>query len=252
MTGATGNASATGRTTRRVADCCLVLLIVPACLVAYFWYTVWHVGHVNSEREEDALASVLQGAREDGDDTARALAASRGTGPDALTGVVWQHTEAPVITYDSARRAFTATAFRSAVYDEEVLLFVHGGPTQVQRCLGFAYTRRGDRSWTSKVTVRDDDVCRASERIRSLTELARTRITNMYAADLTRTGVRRALDPTFDVGEVARKGETVTVDVLVHDDVDPSAKVEQCYRFTRGIAPDDGEHSATAVPAATC
>ncbi|MCT9076618.1 hypothetical protein [Streptomyces fulvoviolaceus] len=241
-----------GRATRRVANGCLVLLIVPACLVAYFWYTVWHAGHVNSEREEDALASVLQGAREDGDGTARALAASRSTGTDALTGLVWQHTEAPLITYDSARRAFTATAFRSAVYDEEALLFVHGGPTQVQRCLGFVYTRRADRTWTSKVTVRDDAVCRPSERIRSLTELARTRITNMYAADLTRTGVRQALDPAFDVREVVRKGETATVDVLVHDDVNLPATVEQCYRFTRSIDPDDGEHSATVVAATTC
>lgn len=257
MTGATDTTLATGRATRRVANGCLVLLIIPACLIAYFWYSVWHTGHVNSRRNEDALATVLQGAREDGAGTARALSASRSTDTDALTGLVWQHTEAPVITYDSARQAFTATAFRSAVYDEEALLFVHGGPTQVQRCLGFVYTRRADRTWTSKVTVRDDAVCRPGRRIRSLTELARTRITNMYADDLTRTGVRRALDPTgqarsFDVREVVRNGQTVTVGVRVRDDLDASPTAGQCYRFTRSIDPDDSEHSATAVPATTC
>ncbi|MET9254526.1 hypothetical protein [Streptomyces sp. NPDC003717] len=45
---------------------CLALLLLPACLLVWFWYTVWHNGRVNREAAESAEASVLLRARQEG------------------------------------------------------------------------------------------------------------------------------------------------------------------------------------------
>ncbi|MFJ8715856.1 hypothetical protein ACIRD9_22135 [Streptomyces violaceus] len=191
-------------------------------------------------------------ARATADDTARALGTSGTTDADALTGVIWQHSEAPAITYDASRREFTATAARSARYDHAVVL-PGGGPVQVTRCFVVTYTHRPGRAWTSRVSERDDDVCRPSTQIGSRVRLALTRISSMYAEDLTRAGVQDALDPTgrrsFDVKDVVREGDTMTVSVLVSSS---AAAVDQCYRFTRPVPGDDGQGSATAVPTSSC
>jgi len=244
-------AATVGRTSRPLATCCLALLLIPVCVVAWFWYDVRHTERVNDERLRDTLVSVLRKAREDGASAARALGTSQDTGTDALTGLIWKHTEASVITYDAGGEEFTATAFRSAVADQEAVL-LSSGPELVRRCLRFTYVRDTGRTWTSKVTVlRDDDVCRPSERIGSLAELARRRLTSMYTKDLTTAGVRRTLalpKRAYDVRSVVRQGRTVTVGALVRDD--PSAA--QCYRYTRPLDPDAGLREATVVAAATC
>ncbi|MEU9169665.1 hypothetical protein AB0D34_17960 [Streptomyces sp. NPDC048420] len=78
--------AATGRTSSHpVATCCLVLLVIPVCVVAYFWYDIWHAAR-----------------------TARALGASSDTGTATLTGVVWRHTEAPASTTRSPSSSSTA------------------------------------------------------------------------------------------------------------------------------------------------
>ncbi|MDQ0752251.1 hypothetical protein QF034_006482 [Streptomyces africanus] len=209
---------------------------------------------MNDQRRETALSSILRQARRTAPGTARALDAGGAAGTDALTGVVWQHTRAPVITYDPSRRAFTALVSRSAVYDEKGL-FPGGGPVKVDRCLSYTYSRLPGPEWTSKVTVRDRDVCRPGLQISKRVALARLRIKNLYAEDLTRPGVRRALDPTghlryFEVEDAVRRGRTVTVTVLVRAGLEASAPTGQCYRFTRRVEPDGAERSVTAVPVA--
>ncbi|MGR4847439.1 hypothetical protein [Streptomyces sp. LARHCF252] len=86
-----------------------------------------------------------------------------------------------------------------------------------------------------------------------MVRLALQRISNMYAEDLTRAGVQNALDPTgrryFDVKNVVREGDTMTVAVLVSSS---EAAVDQCYRFTRPAPGADGLGSATAVPTSSC
>ncbi|MDX3388311.1 hypothetical protein PV682_43785 [Streptomyces niveiscabiei] len=231
------------------------MTVVLGVVVSWLWYRHWHDGNVNSERRDKAFALIREQARATADDTARALDTSGTTDADALTGVIWQHSEAPVVTYDASRREFTATAARSAQYDEEVML-PGGGPVEVTRCFVFTYTHRPGQAWTSRVSERDDDVCRASTQIGGRVRLALTRISSMYAEDLTRAGVQTALDPTgrgsFDVRNVMRKGDTVTVSVLVSSSEASGAAVDQCYRFTRPVPGDDGQGSATAVPASSC
>lgn len=246
----------TRRANRLVTTGCLTILIalsvVLGVVVSWLWYRHWHDGNVNSERSEKAFALIRKQARATADDTARALDTSGTTDADALTGVIWEHSEAPVITYDASRREFTATAARSAQYDEEVML-PGGGPVKVTRCFVVTYTHRPGQAWTSRVSERDDDVCRPSTQIGSRVRLALTRISNMYAEDLTRAGLQDALDPTgrrsFDVKNVVREGDTMTVSVLVSSS---GAAVDQCYRFTRPVPGDDGQSSATAVPTSSC
>ncbi|WP_437046324.1 hypothetical protein [Streptomyces sp. enrichment culture] len=235
---------------------CLTILIalitVLGVFVSWLWYRHWHDGNVNSERKEKASALIRKQAREAADDTARALDKSGTTDADTLTGVIWQHSETPVITYDASRREFTATAARSAQYDE-ALLFPGGGPVQLTRCFVHTYTHRPGQAWTFRVSERDDDVCRPSTQIGGRVRLALTRISSMYAEDLTRAGVQEALDPTgrrsFDVKDVVREGDRMTLSVLVSSS---EKAVDQCYRFTRPVAGDDGQGSATAVPVASC
>ncbi|MFJ8468278.1 hypothetical protein [Streptomyces swartbergensis] len=253
----TGSAVVTRRANRLVTTGCLTILIalitVLGVLVSWMWYRHWHDGNVNREREEKAIALIQKQARATADDTARALDTSGATDTDALIGVIWRHTEAPVITYDPSRREFTATAARSARYDQKVML-PGGGPVQVTRCFVFAYAHSPGQAWTSRVSERDDDACRPGTAIGGLVRLARTRISSMYAEDLTRAGVQKALDPTgrrhsYDVKSAVRRADTVTVSILLSS---PDTTVGQCYRFTRPVAGDDGQGSATALPTSSC
>ncbi|WP_157968550.1 hypothetical protein [Streptomyces geranii] len=252
----TGSAVVTGRANRLVTTGCLTILIaliiVLGIVVSWLWYRTWHDENVNSEREEKVLASLLQQARDTADATARALDTSGTTDADALTEVIWRHTEAPVITYDTSRREFTATAAKSAQYDEEVIV-PGGGPVEMTRCFVFTYIHRLGQEWTSRVSERDDKMCRPGTDVGGMVRLALTRVSNMYAEDLTRAGVQKVLDPTgrrfYDVRNVVRGGDTVTVFVLVSSS---EGAVEQCYRFTRPVYGDDRQGSATAVPALSC
>jgi hypothetical protein len=253
----TGSAVVTRRANRLVTTGCLTILIalitVLGVLVSWLWYRHWHDGNVNGERRDRAFASILKQARATADDTARALDTSGATGTDALIGVIWRHTEAPVIAYDGSRREFTATAARSTRYDQEVVL-PGGGSVQVTRCFVVTYTHRPGQAWTSRVSERDDDVCRPGTAIGGLVRLARTRISSMYAEDLTRAGVQKALDPTgrlrsYDVKSAVRRADTVTVSMLLSS---PDTAVGQCYRFTRHAPGGAGQGSATAVPVSSC
>ncbi|MDT7840162.1 hypothetical protein [Streptomyces justiciae] len=243
----TGGTVVMRRTNRLVTTGCLTILIalivVFAVPVSWLWYRTWHDERVNSEREEKARASLLDRARDTASTTAHALDTSGTTDPDALTEVIWRHTEAPVITYDATRHEFTATTTKFAQYDEKAIL--GAGPVRVTRCLVFTYTHPSGEAWTSHLTERDDDTCRPGEEINGLARLARTRIANLPDADLTRTEVQKALSPNgrlfYDVTSVTREGAAVTVLVLISNS---EATVDQCYRFT---------HPAmNAVPATSC
>lgn len=246
----------TKRGNRLVTTGCLTVLIalVTALSIVVSWllYRHWHDGRVNSERREQALAAIHEQARARADDTDRALESSGTSDVDALTGVIWQHSKAPVITYDTSHREYTATAASSAQYDANAIL-PGGGSAQVTRCFAFTFTQHPSQVWTSKVSERDDATCRPGTQIGNQVRLALTRISSMYPENLTHDGVQDVLDPTggrfFDVKDVVRDGDEVSLSVLV---LSPQAAVTQCYRFTRSVRGHVSQGSATAVPESSC
>ncbi|MET7293563.1 hypothetical protein ABZS79_15770 [Streptomyces griseoloalbus] len=250
---------------RGVTIGCLVLLMIPVVLVAYFWFTVWHAGRENERREQAALASLLRRAQDAADRTADALNRSRDTGTDALMGVIWEHTGSPVISYDEERRAFTATADRSVLVDQESVLLV-SGPVMVKRCFTYTYARRPGSAWTSEITERDLEACRGSAAVGDSVRFARVRMADVEAARLTRAGLQGVLEPggrprdesRFVVRSVDRAGRTVAALVLTRytdrygTSGDGPAVVEQCYRLTRILDPGNGDvgRPVTAAPVA--
>lgn len=120
---------------------------------------------------------------------------------------------------------------------------------------GGPYSHPHGHAWTSKVTVRKDDVCRAATDIGLLSRPAGTRIEGMDPKDLTRTGVQKALDPTgtlrsFTVKGVTRGDGRVTVAVLLSGN---DGTVGQCYRITRPATVfGTGQPPVTSAPAPSC
>ncbi|MER7056768.1 hypothetical protein [Streptomyces sp. NPDC000351] len=235
---------------------CLTVLIALAAVLgivaSWMWYRHWHDGNVNAERRKQARAAIFEQAQARADDTDRALEMSGTTDVDALTGVIWQHSKAPVITYDASRRAFTATAASSAHYQAKAML-PGGGSGQVTGCFVFTFTQHPGQAWTSKVSERDDATCRPGTQIGNRVRLALARISSMYPENLTPDGIQKALNPTerrsFDVKNVVHEGDAVTVSVLISSS---HARVDQCYRFTRPAPGPTGQDSATAVPTSAC
>jgi hypothetical protein len=136
-----------------------------------------------------------------------------------------------MITFDRERRVFTATAGEPVCR-----LHLHAG------C---------GRTWTAKVSTRDDAVCRPSKRIGLRAGQARDGFTDLPAEDLTRAGVRQALAlprQAYDVRGVVREGRTVSVDVLVRD----TSRAAQCYRYVRPPDPVADQPRTTAVPVPAC
>ncbi|WP_030868821.1 hypothetical protein [Streptomyces sp. NRRL S-37] len=261
---------------RTLANGCLVLLMIPAALLAYFWFTVWHTGHENDRRRQDALDSLLGQAHEAADRTTDALTRSGDTGTDALTGVVWKHTHSPVITYDEERRTFTAVAARAAMVEQESILLAVG-PDMVKHCFTYTYVRRPGPGWTSKVTEQDAEVCGGSSWIGDRARIAQEEMEGMEereAARLTRAGLQQALDPAArpggekwaDVRSVVREERTVVAVVLLRypdqyrspssppsrSQGDGAAPVEQCYRLTRFLGLQGVGKPVTAVPVTAC
>jgi len=249
------DATAGERVARLVTCGCVVVLtasvIVVGTLVSWLSFRSWHDKNANSEHDRQARASILRQARATADDTVRALDTG-GTGDaDAVTGVIWRHSEAPVITYDASRREFTATAEKTAQYDGASMF--GGGAVQVTRCFVFTYAHHPGRPWTSKVTERDRAVCAPGHEIAGLVRLTLTRVSGMHAQDMTQAGMRKALGVTegrsLDVRKVVREGDMVSASILV-----PSWRAEatQCYRFTRPVRSDATGRAATAVPTSSC
>ncbi|MFD7338479.1 hypothetical protein ACFV98_21090 [Streptomyces violascens] len=256
MTHTPNSPLAARRFTRRAATGCLILLFVPACLLGYFWYSAWHTSHVNDQRKQAALASILDQARHATNDTTHALNTSSAMDANTLTGVIWQHTHAPLITYDASGHTFTATVSRSAVYNEEVLL-PGGGPVTVNRCYTFTSSRGTSAGWTTTLKEQDEQVCRPGQTIDHRVTLAKERIKNMAAAQLTRAHVTQALDPahqqdTYVVKDTARDGQTATITIFIRAQRDVSATAAQCYQFTRHVDTNNAERAATSIPISTC
>ncbi|MFG3103274.1 hypothetical protein ACGFZL_22510 [Streptomyces sp. NPDC048182] len=200
---------------------CLVLLLLPACLLVWFWYTVWHNGHLNREAKESAEASVVLRARQES---------------------------------DAARGTLTATGSWSATYTEKGVV-LSGGPIEVDRCFTLT-ARRSGTTWTTRPAGGTREACEASRVIRDRVDLALVSLRNTPTERLTRAQVARALDPTgrqhrYDVRQAVRDEHAVRVTVLVRDAV-AQAPTAQCYQFTRLLDPPAGAESTSAVPLASC
>lgn len=255
MTTASHNPVAARRFTRRAATGCLLLLMVPAALLAYFWYSVWHTGHVNVQREEAAMASILAEAQRASQSTTRALNSAHTGAPDALTNVIWRHTQAPVIAYDPTHRTYTAIASWSTIYTQKALLS-GGGATEVERCFTLISAQALNATWATKLTESSDDMCSSGRMIASEVALAKNRIKNMTTQKMTQADVAQALDPTheqriYTVKKVTRSDDVVVISVLVRHQRNATS-IHQCYAFSRRVGSDSDSRSVTEVPLATC
>ncbi|MFI9106642.1 hypothetical protein ACIGXA_39715 [Streptomyces fildesensis] len=257
MTRASNSRVVAGRFARPVTTGCLLLLIVPAVLLGYFWYSVWHVHRDNDQRRQAVLATILDQARLATSDTAHALNTSGTTDTGILTGVIWQHTHAPAITYDASLHTFAATGSRSVLYDEKKLVLPNGGQVNEKRCFTFTFSHPSGASWTATMAEQAKEVCAAGETIDSRARLAKDRIKNMAGARLSPTDVTDVLDPThqqdaYVMKGAVRHGQTVTITLLIHAQREVSATAEQCYQFIRHLDVADTERSVTSAPLASC
>ena len=243
------------RLTRRATTGCLLLLMVPAVLLVYFWYSVWRMDHVNAERKRVAMTSVLAQAQQVSHTTAAGLNSAHTTDPDALTSVIWRHTHAPIITYDPAQHTYTAMASWTVTYTEKALL-PGSGPIRVERCFTLTSAQTSSALWATKLAEGSDDTCSLSRKLAADVSFAKDRMMSMTAETVTRVDVAQALDPThklrvYSVKKVTRSDGVVHINVLVSDQRhDTSA--HQCYAFTRRSGPNPDTRSVTAVPLATC
>ncbi|WP_433342559.1 hypothetical protein [Streptomyces sp. CA-253872] len=241
--------------TRGVTTCCLVVLVLPVVLLGWFWFSLWHDGHVNERRERAAEASVLRLASRAARDTRRALAGSGPTGPEAVTGVLWRHTKAPVITYDAPHGTYTAARSWAVTYDRKG--FLSAGPTQVEWCFTLVAHHAPGTGWTTRLTKRTRADCLASRLVDRDVVRARDVLASLPDELLTRAGVSRELaarggqgQDVFTVRKVARERDRVSVTVRVRAGAGSDGPVaRQCYRFTRPLA--RGE-APVAEPLARC
>ncbi|WP_143664485.1 hypothetical protein [Streptomyces sp. NRRL B-24572] len=249
-------APVTKRGNRFVTGGCLTILTVLILLlgvtVSWLWYSSSHNRQTTRENEEKALTSILSQADRTADASGRALQTSGTTRADVLTGLIWKHTEAPVIRYDVAHGGFTALVEKAVEY--ETVGFYGARTARMVRCLAFTYTPGHGGTWTSQVTVKGSDTCRASNEIRNVAREARTRLARMSGEALTAGGIQQELDPAgrpdlLTVHGVTREGRTVSVSATISS---WDGTVNQCYRLTRPISGSKAENSTIAAPAASC
>lgn len=243
---------------RTVSNCCLALLMIPVALLTWFWFEVWHSDHVTAERERAATRSVAVQAHEASDRATRALNSARPTAPDAVIAVIARHTEAPLVTYDPARRTYTAVASWTADYTSESFSLNGDGYNQVERCFTLVFQRPGGTVWAVRSAERHDRLCSSGTDIAYDVTLIRSRIEGVPLADLTRTELARAVGSTRGhlpnlLRTVRRSPDTVVVTVLVRTDPG-GTPVEQCYGITSHVDATVGRavNQVISVPLATC
>ncbi|MFF4185247.1 hypothetical protein ACFYZ9_18800 [Streptomyces sp. NPDC001691] len=148
------------RGTRRVTTCCLLLLTLPAALLANFWYSVWHSGQVNKKRERDAVALVIQQIHNDAARTGASLNAVRADEAKAVD-VIWRGTKAPVIQRDLSTGQFGTYITGTTAYNERGVILA-GGPVEVTCCFAVTY-RRTLSGWTPEARTVDEALCEPRE-----------------------------------------------------------------------------------------
>ncbi|MFI0929982.1 hypothetical protein [Streptomyces sp. NPDC021012] len=249
-------APVTKRENRFVAGGCLVILAVLILVlgvpVSWFWYAAWRNHRTTEDHEAKAVASLLQQADYMADHSGRALRASGTTRPDVLTGLIWKHTEAPVIRHDATRGGFTAVVEKAVDYD--MVSFYGVRPGRAVRCLVFTYAHGPGDTWTSEVTVSEADACRKSNEIQSTAREARIHLSRMPSEALTVGGIQQGLDPAgrpdlLTVQSVTRERSTLSVSATISS---WDGTANQCYRLTRPISGGKAESSTIAAPAASC
>ncbi|MFE6462209.1 hypothetical protein ACFVP0_32735 [Streptomyces cinereoruber] len=230
----------------------MVLILVLGVFASWMWYSAWRVGQASEENSKKALTSLLQQADRMADDSGRALRASNPSSAEETVGVIWKHTEAPVIIHDAALSNFTATVEKAVEYNTAG--FPGGRADKAARCLIFTYAHGPDRKWTAQVVAKDVNICRASKDVGNQAQEARTRLANMPREDLTRAGVQQALDPTgrpdlVTVKSVTRRKGSVIVSALISS---REGTTHQCYRLTRPDSVEEVQISATTAPTTSC
>ncbi|MGW4159878.1 hypothetical protein [Streptomyces sp. NPDC004788] len=248
--GQSGSTSAAGRGNRFAAGGCLtilgVLTVVCAIVLSWLWYRAGHDEQVSHESRQKALAGLERRAERAKDESLQSLR-ERGTADaETLTGVIAQHTGAPVIRYDAAHRRFTATVEETADYEKINIL--RPGADRVKRCVAFTFSRGPDGLWTGRTEQRDGRVCQPVQEIGDQARYLRSRLARLADGDLTSAGVKELLKAKSVVVE----GGTVRAVTVVFS---YDKALGQCYRFTRPFADgaaDELDAATRAVPVPDC
>ncbi|MEU3374288.1 hypothetical protein ABZ734_28065 [Streptomyces sp. NPDC006660] len=249
------------RTTRRVTTGCLLLLTLPAALLAYFWYSAWHSGQVNKKRERDAVAQVVQQAHDDADRTGKSLNGRHADETEAVD-VIWQVTRAPVIQHGLSATQFTTYITRTTTYNELGVLPA-GGPVEVSRCFALTY-RHTPSGWTPEDRIVDKALCEPAKRIADAVSGIRISLEGAVGGGLTNQEMQRAFDSRVwhvrhdlratheDAGTTA-----ITVNLTAEDTNSGRGTTQQCYRFDvptphDSTRPPEEHVTARPVPELQC
>lgn len=250
------------RVERFVSGGCLLFLVTflvigvgPAIAV---WYALAGTDTANARNRADAEAELHDQVQRAARESTRALGASVGDDPAALTALIARHTEAPVITYDAVRGEFTALVEKAAFYQSAGIL--GGGADRITSCDLFTYVLGPDLVWRVDVARQDASACLPGEQIGALAREAARDLQDVEDDLTTVAQAQRALDRTRslgrpDVRKVVHDGGTTTVTAVLSD---PARTVDQCYLLTvprpgsRAPAPVTATGTATATPTSAC
>ncbi|MGW3388687.1 hypothetical protein [Streptomyces cinereoruber] len=254
--GPTGGTPVTKWIEPSITGGCLVfltlLIVVGGSLVTVLGYALWKSDNTTEENRTAAKAELHDLIDHAARGSAGALSASATTDPAALAALIGKHTEAPVITYDAARKEFTAVVEKATAYQTASML--GGGSDQITSCAIFTYTLGPDRAWRVDVTTREAIACRSSREVGRLARGAREVLEDLDD-DLTAVAqAQRALDRTRPLGRLAVKRvaydeHTTTVSALL---ANTARTIDQCYLFTLPRPGNQAPSPVTATPAASC
>ncbi|MEU0398761.1 hypothetical protein ABZ318_00630 [Streptomyces sp. NPDC006197] len=254
--GPVGGTPVKKRIERFITGGCLVslvlLIVVGVSLVAVVGYALWSTSSTTEKNRAAAETELRDLIDRTARESAGALRASATTDPAALTTLIWKRTEAPVITYDAARKGFTAVVEKAIVYERASIL--GSNPDRITSCGIFTYTLGPDRAWRVSVATRETAACLPGREIDALAREA-GRVLEHSDNDLTTvTQAQGVLDRTRPLGrltvrKVTHDERATTVSALL---TDTAQTVEQCFLFTLSRPGSQVPSPVAVTPASSC
>ncbi|MFF9431895.1 hypothetical protein [Streptomyces sp. NPDC014746] len=254
--GPVGGTPVKNRIERSITGGCLVslvlLIMVGVSLVAVVGYVLWSTSSTTEKNRAAAETELRDLIGRTARESAEALRTSATTDPAALTTLIWKHTEAPVITYDAARKGFTAVVEKATVYERASIL--GSSPDRITSCDIFTYTIGPDRAWHVNVATRETAACLPAREIDALAREA-GRILEYSADDPTTvTQAQDVLDRTKPLGrltvrKVAHDKRATTISALL---TTTAQTVGQCFLFTLSHPGNQVLSPVAVTPASSC
>lgn len=230
----------------------VLLIMVGVSLVAVVGYVLWNTSSTTEKNRTAAEAELRDLIDRTARESAEALRTSATTDPAALTTLIWKHTEAPVITYDAARKGFTAVVEKATVYERASIL--GSSPDRITSCGIFTYTLGPDRAWHVNIATRETAACLPTREIDALAREAGRILEHSDDDPTTVTQAQDVLDRTRPLGrltvrKVAHDKRATTVSALL---TNTAQTVGQCFLFTLSRPGSQVPSPATLTPASSC